>query len=223
MKCLIVGAGASIAPEISKVFRNNNYNVISVARKSSSVSTEIIRCSLNCDGSLNLSDRSLLEGFDAVVCCIGMLVGKSIQDYTDAEMEDTFTANIVTITKFIKYLLPRLNNNCSVVFLGSIAASAGSYDAVYSASKSALYGLTKSLAKNTINGVRFNCISPGLIKDTRMYETFDKGQIEMHISQTPTNQLITIQALAEMIYDICQPHWNSLNGQVLNVNGGRYV
>ena len=50
------------------------------------------------------------------------------------------------------------------MFISSISASAGSYDEIYSASKSALLWLTKSLAKNTKNGVRFNCVSPGLIK-----------------------------------------------------------
>ena len=67
-------------------------------------------------------------------------------------MEEAFDANIVVVAKFVKYLFSKLNNNSSVVFISSISASAGSYDEIYSASKSALYGLTKSLAKNTKNG-----------------------------------------------------------------------
>ena len=109
------------------------------------------------------------------------------------------------------------------MFISSISTSAGSYDEIYSASKSALYGLTKSLAKNTKNGVRFNCVSPGLIKNTRMYDTFNKDEIQAHLLQTPTKQLVRSKDLAEIIFDICQPHWKSLNGQIIHVNGGRHL
>lgn len=223
MRCLIVGANSSIAPEIIKIFKKNNYDVISASRKISDNDTKTLSYSLNTDGDLKITDSVILEKLDVVVFCIGKLIGKSIQDYTITEMEETFGVNILTVSKFIKYLISKLNSNSSVVFISSISASAGSYDEIYSASKSALYGLTKSLAKNSKNGIRYNCISPGLIKNSRMYDNFDNNEIQAHISQTPTKNLINSKEFAEIIYDICQPHWRSLNGQIIDINGGRYV
>ena len=225
MRCLIVGGNASIAAKIDDVFSENNYEVISAFRKSPKKNNtkKSISYLINAEGSIEISNSSEVKNLDAVVFCTGALIGKSIQDYTLAEMQEAFDANIIVVAKFIKFLLSKLNNNSSVVFISSISASAGSYDEIYSASKSALYGLTKSLAKNTKNGVRFNCVSPGLIKNTRMYDTFNKDEIQAHLLQTPTKQLVRSKDLAEIIFDICQPHWNSLNGQIIHVNGGRHL
>jgi acetoacetyl-CoA reductase len=224
LRCLIVGASASIAPDISDVFSENSYEVISAFRKCAKIkATKSISYSISADGSLKITNSSLVEELDVIVFCTGALIGKSIQDYTIAEMEEAFDANIVVVAKFIKYLFSKLNNNSSVVFISSISASAGSYDEIYSASKSALYGLTKSLAKNTKNGMRFNCVSPSLIKNSRMYNTFNKDEIQTHLSQTPTKHLVSSKDLAAIIFDICQPHWKALNGQIIDVNGGRYV
>ena len=56
-----------------------------------------------------------------------------------------------------------------------------------------------------------------------MYDTFNKDEIQAHLLQTPTKQLVRSKDLAEIIFDICQPHWNSLNGQIIHVNGGRHL
>ncbi|MAI14636.1 MAG: hypothetical protein CMM15_11495 [Rhodospirillaceae bacterium] len=219
-----MGANASIAPDISNVFSANSYEVISAFRKFTKYkATKSIRYSVSADGGLKITNSSLVGELDAVVFCTGALMGKSIQDYTIAEMEEAFDANILVVVKFVKYLRSKLNHNSSIVFISSISASAGSYDEIYSASKSALYGLTKSLAKNTKNGVRFNCVSPSLIKNSQMYNTFSNDEVQTHVSQTPIKQLVNSKDLATIIYDICQPHWRSLNGQILDVNGGRYV
>jgi NAD(P)-dependent dehydrogenase (short-subunit alcohol dehydrogenase family) len=224
VRCLIVGANASIASDIFDVFTENNYEVIPVVRESSgSKMVKSISYEVDKDGNIKIIPSSLLKGLDVVIFCNGRLIGKSVKDYNVAEIEEAFDANIVVVSKFVKYLLPYLNKNSSVVFLSSISASAGSFDEIYSASKSALYGFTKSLAKNTKNGVRFNCVSPGLIEKTQMYNSFTKNEIKVHKLQTPTKKLVSSKDLAAIIFDICQPHWGSLNGQIIGVNGGRYV
>ena len=224
MRCLIIGANASIAPDIFDVFTENGYQVISAVRESfKNTTTKSISYSVGVDGNIKIATSPVLKDLDAVIFCNGKLLGKSVQNYKIAEIEEAFDANVIVVAKFIKYLLPNLNKNSSVVFISSISASAGSHDEIYSASKSALYGLTKSLAKNTKNGVRFNCVSPGLIEDSQMYKSFSKDEIDAHKLQTPTKQLVSSKDLAAIIFDICQPYWKSLNGQIIDVNGGRYV
>lgn len=67
------------------------------------------------------------------------------------------------------------NNNCSLVFISSIAAHVGTSGLVnYSASKSALIGTVKSLAKElSCYGIRVNSISPGLIRTDLTQEACD--------------------------------------------------
>ena len=223
MRCLIVGGKSSIADEINKTFKEYEYEVINANRNLSDSGINEISFSTDDNNELFIDNLSDLKNLDAVVFCIGKLIGKSIGEYSGKEIDEVFSSNIIVISKFIRVLLQFLNYNASVVFIGSIAGSAGSYDEVYSASKSALYGLTKSLAKNSNRGIRFNCVSPGLIEFSEMYNKFTDSVIDKHRSDTPNGKLLERKALAMIVFDICQPHWTSLNGQIIDINGGRYV
>ena len=117
----------------------------------------------------------------------------------------------------------KLNKNCSVIFIGSISGSAGSYDEVYASSKSAIHGLIKSLAKKSRNSIRFNCIEPGLIENSSMSKKFSALEIEKHKDETPTNKLNSLEEIAKICFKISQKEWIQLNGQIIRINGGRYV
>lgn len=223
MRCLLVGSSSSISDSLSIKFKENGYKVFLANRQNSSKSFFDINYFINATNELIIDKPKNLENIDVVIFCIGKIYGKSIVDYSDEEIHTSFDANIIIISKFIKLLIPRLNDNASVVFISSIAASAGSFDEIYSASKSALYGLTKSLAKKSQRGIRYNCVSPGLIEYTNMYKSFNEDVINKHLEETPISKFITINELTSILFDICQPHWSSLNGQILNINGGRYV
>jgi len=223
MKCLIVGGNASIANDLNYVFASNDYEVYKTTRDKRFCETDKKFVYLNQSGVLEITRQVNLEKIDVLILCTGKLVGKDLLSYSDQEIESTFDANIILIIKFLRENLSLINDQASVVFISSIAASAGSFDEIYSASKAALYGLTKSLAKKSMRGIRFNCISPGLIEETKMMQGFSSVEIEKHKAETPLKKLVSKKDLAEICYDISQPHWSSLNGEILNVNGGRYV
>jgi len=223
MKCMIVGFTSSISGAIRNKFSENGYEIVTACYGARSENPCDISFSLSLKGELIFDEKKYLENLDAVVFCIGRLYGTSIVDYSDEDIQEAFNANIVNVIKIIKHLLPTLNDKASVVFIGSISASAGSFDEIYSSSKSALYGLTKSLGKNSKRGIRFNCVSPGLIEDSAMCTKFSQEIINKHVKETPTGSLIRAGDIASILFDICQPHWASLNGQIIDVNGGRYV
>lgn len=223
MKSLIFGGNASIAADLIEIFSIKGYDVFNaVSQKQYSKSVENTIC-FNDRGELSAEHLRAIEGLDALVYCIGKLHGKAMTQYSNEEIFDSFHSNVMLTIKSLKSLLPVLNANASVVFIGSISASNGSFDEVYSASKSGLYGLTKSLARKSTNGIRYNCVSPGLIENTNMYKRFSKSEIRSHRAATPTGDLVGRADLAKICFDICQQHWKSLNGQVIDVNGGRYV
>ena len=56
-----------------------------------------------------------------------------------------------------------------------------------------------------------------------MFSQFTDMEKENHIKQTPTKQLNKPGHIAKICFDICQEEWSQLNGQVIDVNGGRYV
>lgn len=222
MTCLVVGVNSSIGRAVFDVFRAEGHKALGTTR--SKVADDADVYELNPADDVQV--RNVIDGFeklDAVIFCTGYLPGKALSDYAASDLELVFEANVMAPMKVLNRLADKLNANCSVLFVGSIAGSAGSFDEGYAASKSALVGLTKSLAKKSRNGVRYNCISPALVDGSSMHKTFNDEIIANHIKQTPTGKLLTLSDLARVCYDLCQPHWNQLNGQIIDINGGRYV
>ena len=222
-KCLIIGIKSSLGIEIEKVFRKSNYDVIGTSRDfKNSMNPEEIFLDFEDTDSLDKLFKNL-HNVDCIIFCSGILKGKELQEYEDDEIINVFQSNIIGPIMILNRIIDKLNKKCSILFIGSIAGSAGSYDEIYASTKSAIYGFVKSLAKKSKDSIRINCISPGLIENSSMIEKFIDSEIENHIKQTPTNKLNKIEHLAKVCFDISQNEWSQLNGQIIDINGGRYV
>src|SRR6201995_4975967 len=96
---------------------------------------------------------------------------KPITDYPLDAFRRVLDVNVIGVFLGMKHVLPVMlkQNSGSIINTASIAGLVGSpHIAVYSASKHAVVGLTKSAAwECTGTGVRVNCVCPGLI-DSRM-------------------------------------------------------
>jgi len=95
-----------------------------------------------------------------------------------------------------------------------------SCEAAYSASKAALIGLTKALAKELApSGIRVNCIAPGVIL-TPMLKDFSAAELEALKEETPLGRLGAPKDVADMIAYLASDRAGFITGQVLGVNGG---
>ena len=222
-KCLIIGIKSSLGIAIGKVFGDSKYDVIGTSRefRNSPNNKEIF---LDFENIASLDELlHNIPNIDSLIFCTGLLLGKELEEYDDCEINKVFQSNITGPIMVLKRIFKKLNKKCSVIFIGSISGSAGSYDEIYASTKSALHGLIKSLAKKSKKSIRFNCISPGLIENSKMMEKFSSSEIENHKSETPSNELNKLEDIAKICFDISQDDWSQLNGQIININGGRYV
>ncbi len=222
-KCLVIGSRSSLGKEISEVFKSHGYQVIGTSRE---VNTD----GKNAEYYLDLTEPDSFENLsaklgklDICIYCSGLLLGKALNQYPDQDLDLVFYVNVIGLINLLKIIENKINPNGHVLVLSSIAAFNGSFDPVYASSKAALTGFIRAMAKHSRNGITFNCIAPGLIKDTHMYNSFSKNDIERHIEETPLKVLANITDVAKVCFDICQPHWSHLTGQVIHLNGGRYV
>ena len=102
-----------------------------------------------------------------------------ITKYSLETFRKVIDVNVVGVFLGLKHVLPVMlkQNKGSIINTASIAGLIGSpHIAVYSASKHAVIGLTKSAAREcTATGVRVNCVCPGLI-DSRMLSAIIEGR-----------------------------------------------
>jgi len=119
-------------------------------------------------------------GIDIVINNAGMVDVKLLHEYTADEWDRVMNVNLKSMFFAFKHALPHLRRKKRswVVNVGSISSFVGQASTpVYTTSKHAIIGLTKSLALDYgAMGLRCNCICPG-ITDTPM--------LREHLNATP--------------------------------------
>jgi 3-oxoacyl-[acyl-carrier protein] reductase len=108
-----------------------------------------------------------------------------------------------------------------IINISSIFGQSGaSCEVHYSATKAALIGLTRALAKEVgPSGITVNCIAPGVI-DTDMNRRLDEETKKALCEETPLGRMGTPQEVAEAILYLAGENASFITGQVLTVDGG---
>ncbi len=147
-------------------------------------------------------------------------------DMTDGEWERMLKVNLKAPEKYIRLLLPRMISRKSgkIINISSMWGEVGaSCEVHYSATKAALIGLTKALAKELgPSGITVNAIAPGMI-DTDMnahFSTEDKNAIR---EETPLMRLGTPRDVALCALFLAEEGGDFITGQVLSPNGGLVI
>ena len=149
---------------------------------------------------------------------------------------DTFRrvldVNVVGVFLGMKHVLPVMlkQNKGSIINTASIAGLIGSpHIAVYSASKHAVIGLTRSAAwECTGTGVRVNCVCPGMI-DSRMLSAILEGRNtgnapvpqQKIVERIPARRLGQASEVASIVAFLASDEASYVSGSAYTVDGGR--
>lgn len=222
---LIVGANSSIGSNVIDTFLNENYIITATTSKESNIKNNNINFI-----DLDLKNTSSIKNFctktkdekhyDVVIFFSGIIKGKKLDEYSDEDFMDVMNVNFIGQAIFLKYISKRLTKKSLVIFTSSISADRGSYDPIYSASKGAINSFIKSLLLQPDIKYRVIAISPGLIKNSSMYNSMTPTNHLKHLRKTPTKKLTEIQDLSNILLNLCSPHWQNINGEIIHINGG---
>lgn len=111
-----------------------------------------------------------------------------------------------------------------VVFLSSIVGEMGNAgQAVYAASKAALLGLTKTLAKEyAARSITVNAVAPGFI-DTDMTQVIAEEAKKSMLEAIPLGRTGRAEEVAAAVAFLCADEASYITGETLRVNGGMYM
>lgn len=111
-----------------------------------------------------------------------------------------------------------------IIAISSVTGAMGNAgQANYSASKAAVIGFTKAVAREYAHsGITVNAVAPGFIK-TAMTDAIPEKEREAMIAQIPARQLGTPEDVAYAVCFLAADESSYITGQVIHVNGGLYT
>lgn len=185
-----------------------------------------IRADVSDSAQVNRARDAILSRFgriDVLVCAAGVAGKGLLMDQTDEAYDRIMNTNLFGTFAAIRAVLPCMieRRGGGIVTVSSMwGETGGACEALYSASKAGIIGLTRAVAKEVGSaGIRVNCISPGVI-DTPMNADLSPEDVDSLVEETPLGRIGMAEEVAEAICFLAGEGAGFITGQVLPVNGG---
>ncbi len=218
---LVVGASGSIGIKTSELIRTNNHRVIKgTSKKIEGNRTDSLYLDLTDYNSITKLNE-FGTPLDGIVFAAGYEPKQSIIEMSMEHQNKMIQIHVTGPLNTVKALLKNLKEDAAIVFVSSIAANKGSYDPMYATAKGAVISLSRTLAVElSKHKIRVNCISPGLVEGSPVFNGMTTDFREKHINNTLNKRLAKPDDCAAAInFLLTQEH---ITGQVIHINGGQY-
>jgi 3-oxoacyl-[acyl-carrier protein] reductase len=169
-----------------------------------------------------------LGGLDILVNNAGFLVQRcQIADMSDelyhAIMDVNMTSTFLMCRAALRHMVPK--GSGSIVNMSSAAAFAGGGNgaAIYAASKAAVVGFTRALAKEVgPKGIRVNAVAPGQI-GTQFHDRFSTPEGRANTVKTiPLGREGRAEEIAQAVVFLASPAASFISGEVTGINGAMW-
>lgn len=156
----------------------------------------------------------------------GISVTGLFQDCSEVEWQRLFGVNVGGVFHCTKRALGAMlrKQSGAIVNLSSIWGVTGaSCETHYSATKAAVIGYTKALAKELApSGIRVNAVAPGAV-DTDMNAHLTKEDWDAFLEEVPLGTVGKPEEIASAVFYLASEEASYITGAVLNVNGGTVI
>lgn len=236
---VITGASRGIGKGIAIAFAKEGYNVVINYSSNDAAAQEtlgevekygarsmIYKCNVSNSEDVKKMFEEIVKTFGGVDVLVnnagisraGLFIDQSIEDM-DKVIDINLKGAIYCSREALKLMMSNMNGK--IVNISSMWGDrGGSFEAVYSASKAGMIGLTKALAKECGNmHININTICPGAI-DTDMSKDLSEQTIKMLIDSTPFGRLGTVDDIANLAVFLASEKASFITGQTITVDGG---
>jgi len=157
-----------------------------------------------------------------IVNLAGVSCGDSLEKLSDEDWDYSFAVNVTAPMKLIRWAAPHLKKNGqgSIINVGSPVGMLGARKSSYAASKSALHGLTMSIARELgVFNIRVNILLPGPTI-TDMTEDWSEDKRQSIANGTFLKRLCKSEDIAKMIEFLLSDDSEYVTGSVVDMTVG---
>ena len=240
---LVTGASRGIGAQIARAFAaqghrvavqgNRNFEAAeTVCRELAAQHASVmpVRCDISSPDEVERMVAAVRAQFGPVSVLVNnagvALPQQLLTDCTEADWTRLFDVNVKGAFLVTRAVLPDMiaKKKGGIVNISSMwGVTGGSCEVAYSASKAALIGFTKALAKEVApSGVRVNCIAPGFVA-TEMNAALSAQTVADIVEETPLLRAGKPEDIASAALFLAGEAASFITGQVLCVDGGRCI
>ncbi len=184
----------------------------------------LVQADLNNGGAKTICETAInsFKKIDLLVCNAGIDLYKLCEETTFLELNKVINVNFNSAYELTSLCIPMLQmaTSPSVIYVSSVWGEKGAcMETAYSASKSALIGLTKALSKELAPKVRVNCITPGVI-DTPMNACFTSEEMQEIVKNIPLERLGKAEEVACVVKFLASEEASYITGAIIPIDGG---
>ncbi len=171
-----------------------------------------------------------LGALDVLFNCAGFVHHGSILDCTEDDFDFSVTLNVRAMYRTIKAFLPAMlaAGHGNIINMASMASSltAAENRFIYGATKAAVIGLTKSVAKDFVGrGIRCNAICPATVDSPSLrtrIDAFDDPEAARaaFIARQPMGRLGTVEEIAALCVYLASDESAFTTGTAVVIDGG---
>jgi len=145
-------------------------------------------------------------------------------EQTDEDWQKIIAINITGVFNCSRAVIAHMRERKygRIVSIASIAGKEGNPNMTgYSATKAAVIGFTKSLAKEVAtDGICVNAVSPAVVR-TKILEQLTPQQVEYMTSKIPMRRTGEPEEIAAVVHFLSSPDCSFVTGQTYDASGGR--
>ncbi|TSC87915.1 MAG: 3-oxoacyl-[acyl-carrier protein] reductase [Microgenomates group bacterium Gr01-1014_16] len=220
----ITGASRGIGAACVRKFSDNGWNVAGFYKQTRIENTETVKyyqCDVADASSVQKAFDQAFADFGRIDCLVnnaGIFGYKKYPNVDEKMIDEMIGINEKGVYWCTKSVLAKMESG-SIISVSSTVAQVGGTDPMYSATKAAILGFTKSLAKVMAPKIRVNAVAPGAT-DTDMMKNYDADRKEFLINATLLKKIAQPEDVANGIYFLASEEAGHITGACLDINGG---
>lgn len=220
------GIGAATARALAADGWEVNINYFQSERQATELGKELNARVFRADVADPTQVRAMFDAMGPVELLVnnaGIAWGGLITDMTDAEWARLFAVNVGGIFNCVRCALPHMVHIKHGIIINTssvLMKAGGSCEAAYTATKGAVEGLTKSLARELgPSGIRVNAVAPGCV-ETDMLASFTREELDATAEQAALERNAFPEDIARVTAMLASDACCFVTGAIVPVDGG---